>query len=431
MKLFLLAALTTFTTPAWATLNPELSRGDETISIQIPNRSNEICVIPKHFSLGKYKKKDRKQEQELCSFQVGVNLAACPKDNSTNPGVNFFLPPDGMTVEELTEKNCEVKDAKKEAKYKLSTSCSYSPALLGYYHMSRILGGVGNVPPSVIRTMDLERHILLGEKALTLLKEESIIYKTWSRLLSDLKQGPAYSKKDLLFTDKFDQSYGALSKNPKKESFYSEFFNKGEDRIAAFKERNALYKELKKSNLNVGRDWNPANVQRMVQLRDMADMILLDTILGQQDRFGNVHSLKSYFYIHEGNVDSEKNLEDVPEAARAKAIQVNEMLLKDNECGVAKEHRIKKADLLGGVAHMDSDTYRRLLELEKALGSADIKEFFVKEALFTEKDWSVVSKNIVEAAEQLKTACTAGKLKLDLNLDKHFSNTPDPMGCEL
>ena len=32
----------------------------------------------------------------------------------------------------------------------------------------------------------------------------------------------------------------------------------------------------------------------MVQLKDAGDFILLDTILGQQDRFGNIHSRNGF-----------------------------------------------------------------------------------------------------------------------------------------
>ncbi|MCP6167416.1 hypothetical protein NL404_27715, partial [Klebsiella pneumoniae] len=65
--------------------------------------------MPKHLETGDYKKGDEKHERELCEMNVGVNVAACAKENSTNPGVNFFIPPKGVSVESLAAKDCELK----------------------------------------------------------------------------------------------------------------------------------------------------------------------------------------------------------------------------------------------------------------------------------------------------------------------------------
>jgi hypothetical protein len=154
-----------------------------------------------------------------------------------------------------------------------------------------------NVPVAVVRTMDLDRHIAIGEKGLSTLERVSLIDQTWRSLLSKLRAGKSGSQADLLFTDNYDQSFGALSKNPKKEEFYKELFNGGTQRELAFKEKNLIYQALKNPSFQVKREWNTANVQAMLQLRDLSEMILLDTILSQQDRFGNVHYYNKYFYL--------------------------------------------------------------------------------------------------------------------------------------
>jgi len=46
----------------------------------------------------------------------------------------------------------------------------------------------------------------------------------------------------------------------------------------------------------VGRTFTVENVQRMVQLRDASDLIVIDTLMNQQDRFGNVHCQNTYYY---------------------------------------------------------------------------------------------------------------------------------------
>ena len=284
----IILALFLFSPPAQAALNIDMPRGENVVHFAIPGKADELCFIPKHPPGADYAKKDAKREAELCGYDVGNTIAACPKDNSTNPGVNFHAIPDGMTAEQVTAKECEVPNpenpkknlAKKEAKYKLSTSCSYTPAILGYYHFSRALGDIVNVPNAVVRTMDIDRHIALAKWGVKTTKPGDLINTTWKGLLSALERGSRSDKADLLFTERFDQSYGALSRNPRGEEVYKEFFNGGKDRVAAFKAKNPIYRALTASELKVGREFNQANVQAMVQLRDAADFILLDTILG-------------------------------------------------------------------------------------------------------------------------------------------------------
>ncbi|MFN8943342.1 MAG: hypothetical protein ACK5WZ_01805 [Pseudobdellovibrionaceae bacterium] len=454
MKLFPVLMIATFSVQSLATLTPSYPRGEEIISHEVGGgRAPEICIIPKKLPGAAYSKSDLENEKELCGFHIGVNAAACGKENSTNPGVNFFTPevpkntPANVIQQMVTQlqqsdctaKNAQGEEADKDAKYKLSTSCSYSPSLLAYYHMSRALGNIVNVPPAVLRTMDLGRHIAIGEKSLKDTEGKGLINDTWRSLMTQLRAGRNSNKKDLLFTDDFTQSYGALQKNPKKEERYQpEFFNGGTDRVAAFRDSNSIYRSLRTANLTVPRTFNKENVQKMVQLRDAADFILLDTILGQQDRFGNIHYIKKYFYTRTNaagqfDVKSEKKLEKIPEALRASAVEVKEMLLKDNDCGVAKENRIAAAGLLNNVAHMSPKTYKALLALERIIDQADVREQFITGYMFTQKDFETVSGNLKRAASMLKTKCLSGALKLDLSLDDHFSGQalPASQQCEI
>ena len=117
-------------------------------------------------------------------IDIRKNAAVCPKLNSTNPGLDIFAIPDGTTAQKFQDTNCKSPKGEKIAKYKLSTSCSYTPSLLGYYHVSRILGHVANVPPAVLRTYDLADHIVLGRKALTRAPASSLIHATWAALMA-------------------------------------------------------------------------------------------------------------------------------------------------------------------------------------------------------------------------------------------------------
>jgi hypothetical protein len=428
-----------------AALTTHLARGEKIIELPVPGRSAEICVIPKHFPGATYSDKDSRAEAMLCGIDEHTNAAVCPKTNSTNPGLDFYSLPEGSTPQQVEAAHCQTAGAKKIAKYKLSTSCSYTPSILGYYHLSRILGGAANVPPAVLRTFDRQNHTALGREALGETKSSSLIHMTWSALMAQLAAGANASKRDLLLTHDFTQSYGALSVNPSNEQFYKEFFNGGANNVGRainFRDKNPIVAMLARSadvSSSVGRSFTSENVQAMVQLRDAANLITLDTLMNQQDRFGNIHYIETYYYRDTAdlNADGSAKLKSSKkmtpeEAAKAGAVKVKELLLKDNDCGVAKQNIAKQAGLASRIAHMDPETYRGVLHLDAIADSADTKNFFFQELVFTPSDYAAVRKNLRDLAATLRQKCTQGRLKLDLDLQQHFSERAlTARSCEL
>jgi hypothetical protein len=420
-------------TIAYGALNAHLPRGENIVEIAVPGKNPEVCVVPKHFADAAYSSDDAGAEAKLCAIDENINTTVCPKTNSTNPGLDLYSLPQGFNPAQIATANCKTEGAKKIAKYKLSTSCSYTPSILGYYHLSRILGGIGDVPPAAIRTFDLQNHIALGRKALAETQSSSLIHQTWASLMAQLTAGAGASRRDLLLTDDFKQSYGALSVNPKKEEFYKEFFNGGANNLAKatnFRDKNPITALLARSgdiNALVPRDFNAANVQKMVQLQDAADMIVIDTLMNQQDRFGNIHYLEVYYYQdpNDLNADGSKKIKVSKEPPPGgSAVPVKKMLLKDNDCGVTKENAAKEAGLADRLGHLSPNTYKRLLKLDAVADAADTKDFFTKELLFTAADYTNVRKNLHDLATKLHQACSQGHLRPDLDLDEHFSNRP-------
>jgi hypothetical protein len=428
---------------AYAALAAHLARGEKIVELPVPGRNAEICIIPKHFPHATYSVDDLKAESQLCSINEHTNAAVCPKTNSTNPGLDLYSLPMGFTSQQVQAAHCKIAGATKIAKYKLSTSCSYTPSILGYYHLSRMLGGIGSVPPAVLRTVDRQNHVALGHAALSETASKSLIHQTWSALLAQLTAGAGASKRDLLLTDDFSQSYGALSVNPTAEQFYKEFFNGGSNnvaRAATFRDKNPIVTMLARNadvGTFVGRTFTVENVQTMVQLKDAADLIVIDILMNQQDRFGNIHYLETYYYRDTADlnpdgspkVKSSKILTPL-EAAKVSALQVKQMLLKDNDCGVAKQNIAMQAGLLNRVAHIDPITYRGILHLDAIADSTEMRAFFLQELVFTTNDYVNVRTNLKGLATSLHQKCSQGRLKLDLDLQRHFSDqATQPQSC--
>jgi hypothetical protein len=423
-----------------AALNTSAPRGEQIIKIPVANSSQaEICVIPKKYPNAIYSSKDVELEQELCGLNSSQPVALCPKLKSTNPAIEFFSIPQGMTASQVESKKCDTDESKKLAKYKGSISCSYTPSLLSYYHISRILGNIDQVPPVVIRTMNLKNHKALAEKAVAQVNPSfTLLKQIWSGYNAHLKAGASSSKKDALFTTDFTQSYGALQLNPRSEEKYSEMFfsAKGkETRAEAFRNRSPIYaliKDQRDLKTLVGSQFNQANVQKVLQMQNVADMIVLDHMLSQADRFGNMHFSNAYFYVaSEGGTLNvkRKNKMDAQEIASTGAVQVKHMMLKDNDCGVTKENMAQKAGLIKGVNHISPTTYARLVRLQYDVTQEETRNFFKAETLMTDTDYNLFKTNLNEVVNTLKDACKAGRLKLDLDLDIQFGNKPADRTC--
>jgi hypothetical protein len=420
---------------AYAGLSADPQRGAKAVELPVPGAKAEVCVVPKHFDGARYFANDIAVETRLCNIDVRTNAAVCPKLNSTNPGLDIYSLPQGGTPKQVEAAGCKAAGADKIAKYKLSSSCSYTPSILGYYHVSRMLGGIADVPPAVLRTFDLQNHVAIGRAALAQTASGSLIHQTWAGLMAQLTAGANGKRRDLLLTDDFAQSYGALSENPTDESFYKEFFNGGAGNVGRaqnFRDRNPVVGMLARNvdvGTLVGRNFTAENVQKMVQLKDAADLIVIDTLMNQQDRFGNIHSLTAYYYLDtkDLNQDGSPKLKSAgnmaaEEVARRGAVQIKKMLLKDNDCGVAKTNIAKQVGLADRIAHMDPQTYLLLLRLDAVADQAETKDFFTRETLFTANDYANVRKNLNELATKLHQACLQGRLKLDLDLQAHFSS---------
>lgn len=428
-----------------AALNVSTPRGEQTIKIPVSGAQAEICVIPKKYPNATYSDRDIKSEQELCGLGGAQPVALCPKMKSTNPAIEFHSLPAGMSASQVEAKRCEVDGAKKLAKYKGSISCSYTPSLLAYYHISRILGNVLQVPPVVVRTFDLKEHREIAAKAAVAVPaKDALLKQIWQGFSSHLKAGSSSSKKDDLFTSDFTQSYGALQQNPRDEEKYKEMFFAGKNRGEAFRQNSPIYALLiDKRDLKtlVGNQFTTANVQKVLQMQNVADMIVMDYMLSQQDRFGNVHFTNTYYYMDAsegGQKVKRTNKMDESEARAKGAVLVKHMMLKDNDCGVTKSNVVKdnfllknspKSDRSYVLSHISPSTYARLLRLNAEMAQETTRAYFKTETLLTDKDYNLIKSNLGEVVQTLQKACRDGILKLDLDLDAHFTGKPVNQSC--
>lgn len=460
----------------FAYMDLKTSRGEKILTFA----KNEICVIPRKFpnidpkkqGQSNYSAKDLENELELChmDFQAPTPMAKssvenyavgiCPKLHNTNPGLEIYEIGAGLTKQSQEAKICDMpsdlRDGTKLAKYKLSTSCSYTPSILAYYHVSRIMGDILKVPPVVLRTMDAEAYKAVPLKGKKTLSKGGVIAATWKAVINQLNNPASDKRAPYLFTSDYMQTFGGLIKNAKGEADWLEISNDaGGEQIARGKAfmQEQVYLDLINSNVAakfVGQEWTQDNVQRLRVMGDAADMLVMDYILRQEDRFNNiayklevtglVKDASGKLDIKSSDVKKADSTDELNAALKefttkygASAFAIRRMMLKDNDCGVAVEAGVartgiaEKLKMLESIRHMKKSTYDQLQRFHAYLSGASsgsyAKDFFMRETMMTDKDYTQFALNTKRLAEGTKALCNAGQLHLDLQLETHFSNS--------
>jgi hypothetical protein len=449
-RFWLLSIISVFTVESYALSLNQLEGSFQQL-YRSPQGLTEYCVIPKRWPRGYYREDDSEKENELCRYNFYSNVGICPKYNSTNPGILLLKPNDKYSKEAIDASNCDVDSmgVKTEAKFKQSISCSYTPSILAYYQMSRILGIAGRVPVAVIRTMDFDVHNGLTDKANRYLRgSREVIAQTWANYAKVHRRPRDYPT---LVDNSLTQLYGALADNIKNEEKYTEVSGKGsyDSRYQRFLKQPPFLKVSSSQSVEsmVGSREFTRVAQTVTQMKDVSDMVVLDTLLGQQDRIGNIH-YKAYWYWlgPQGTGRIERTKSDAkiengkwvipPEESRAMAGKtaslVKEMLLRDNDCGVVKTNMMRKISALEKVRHVSYLTYRELLVFERGLALSSTRDYFLREMLFTLADYKTLQANAKKAREILHGNCRAGRLRFDVDLQSYIpGGTVSPRSCEV
>ena len=228
-----------------------------------------------------------------------------------------------------------------------------------------------------------------------------------------------------LYTKDGKQLYGVLQANPTGEQSYPHLSDlAGAAAFAASSEfaKVTSSSPLKLNYKDAAGKLNQDAVQQIVQIRDLSDMVLIDYIMSQADRFsGNMHSEKVYLWIENGVLKSDSKKSDPAKAAEqlkqipADAVLVNRMIMKDNDAGLISGNSAKTNHLLEKISHMDSKTYDRLLDLQKELQKPEVAQWYQTELLFTSADFNTM-KNNVDQAVAILSGRKGNGLFLDANV---------------
>ena len=373
---------------AGGSFDPGASRGMSTVKFAVPGKSTrEICIVPKHLAFADYRKSDAKREQDLCKYNFyepsGTTdssgaVVVCPKTSSTSAGVLLYSIPEGQTKSALqTASKCVAieagnrpKGVKQIAKFKQTDddrTCTSTSSILGYYHVSRALGDIAQVAPAVIRTMDFDQHDKVVRQALSISKvtRNRNLRKSWSNFTgyrSGSSKNPAS-----LFTIDNTQIFGALIAKDHGTAAYREWVTSsgsGQTNIAAVSAYRDVTNSRPAEKIIGSRNFTQATAQRLLAMRDMSEMLLIDTLMQQNDRTsgGNIDFSTEVVYRDGGSYKTGQSAKNVPSGAPQ--FTVKRLHLVDNDCGLIEgQGKIVKEGYLSRINHMHPKTYLGLMQL--------------------------------------------------------------------
>ena len=435
--------------PYEGSLDRSAARGVQTITYPVPTGGpNEICVIPQHLHSANYRGKDGEKdiadEKRLASYdfyKMGNTpddgaVATCPKSKSTSAAVELIEIPKGNSKPpQETASYCSAleKSGKTLAKFKQTDNVfttTSTAAVLGYYHLSRVLGDICEIKPAVLRTMDIEQHKQIVKLAADM-GIHGTVRKSWDLFNKYYTNPRTSSVAQTLFTSDFTQIYGALIENTLGEENYEEWLNAGTNLSTTQAFRHMADARPIKVILG-STQFSQQNVQTLVGMRDMSEMILIDYLMAQSDRLtgGNISDYEFIYFLDGGHVKGVKAHKGDEVPANVSQTTIKKLTIKDNDAGLLNENVFEQKGYISQISHMHPDTYNRLIAFaQKWKEDPTMKDFFHKECTFSISQLARFEKYLVTAADTLQTRHTNGKLLLDLDLDDYFSgpsNSPTP-----
>lgn len=459
-----------------------VARGDDSVTgiettFTSPNGVTERCVRIAPMPGAAYSKDDLKAEASLCAIDLyDPAVAVCPKTWSTSPGMVVYDIKSGPYQGDrrgFEQRACpEGKEAKDLsagdlAKFKPTmnakgTSGTFSASPLLYYHLSRYLGTDIGVPPAVWRSMDRKMHlseVARPGQALSGHSHSSGMNRAgWSKLVEADQDPAAYSPTDELYTTDRSALYGVMLLS--KGSRYNSEFNGtrasgwGEGQNYDFQATapflalrvqkplaqaaaEGLAEALKDPQIkrDMAKDTDPRQI--VFWMRDLTEIVLLDFILSQQDRVGNIDYVERWYWAENGATSSRKAVPHGQETdpLPAGAVRLKRTHLNDNDAGGRVEYAnfAKSTGMLDDIFHYPAPLYRRLLALEADFAVEGPLHAYLRSSFgLTDRQFAQLVKNTNLAAATLRSQCEAGAIMFDLDPESFFlfgNVTPETVDC--
>ncbi len=435
----------------------------------------ERCVRITPMPGAVFSKHDREEEAAYCALDL-ARSALCPKLWSTSPGTIVFTlegDPSPTDIADWEQQHCDdghhSKDYAKDkpATWKVSvngqkTSATYAPASWVYYHYSRYFRTHAYVPVAVYRSLSLaDHHERVVEPALSLVKgrHARMLSEGWAymeALESGALGGTAAAE---ALTDEGRQVFGVLIDNKgdrygpevngTRESGWGSGQNEDFQQTApylALRNPAALPEAVPAAVRDARRNPKMAAAldadipveQVYSWMQAVMEIVVLDYVLGQQDRIGNIDGRWRWYWIEDGELQdhSADSAERPASLAGKSAWRLRQTAINDNDAGVRRGYAdfAQRTGMLEDLSHFDPALYRRLGALAADLEARGDAWTWLREAAgLGEREAEGIAGRARSAFDLLQGQCEAGTLKLDFDLVSLLSGQggPEAASCAI
>jgi hypothetical protein len=395
---------------------------------------------------------DAAAEQAFCAVDVNSeSVAVCPKTWSTSPGAPVYSL--SGTEWEVNAAGFEAEfcgaggHARDRAHSELAifknslngrkTSGTFAPAALLYYHFSRLLETQVQVPVAVPVEFPVSAYrarVVKPGLAYSDSGRLGMMHEGWLEMDRALSDPAAYSHRQELFTADGQWLWGVFlleegrrygpEVNGTRASGWGDGQNRDFQQTAPFLAlradlplAQAIAAGIDRARQDEGMagalsaETSPQQVARW--MRDITEIVILDYMLRQQDRIGNVDYVWRWHWLEDGEL---RLAEDQP--ADENALRLRLSVLNDNDAGVRASYAnyAARTDMLADWHHMDADLYRRLQALATDFqGSGPVAQAVRRNYRISSREADGIIQRGIELAARLRQRCEAGALRFDLS----------------
>lgn len=399
------------------------------------------------------------ESTKLCDIDfTSTSVAICPKTWSTSPAALIYDLRDTAWAGKSGDFEAQVcprgRKARDEAAAELAvfkhsmngrdTSATYAPSSLLYADLARWLGLRIHIPVAALqefpRQWYLERVAQHGQ-ALTADKSSvRMLHAAWQATVNTLSEpddstmanemlsgdGESLWGVNLLFTGK---RYGP-EVNGTRASGWGKGQNRDFQQTAPFlllrneqplSEATRLAIKEARTNSEMAKALPEDVTEQQVQwwASEVIEIVLLDYLLGQQDRIGNIDYQWRWFWIQDQKVASRpaKTTQAPADLATYNPIRLRATWLNDNDAGVRTSYAnfSRLTEMLKGLRRFDPALYTRVRLLAKDFSAqGPVYQAISHNYRIRSKELEKIATRLAEIDTKLSTACNAGELRWDL-----------------
>ena len=319
------------------------------------------------------------------------------------------------------------------------TSGTYAPAILLYDHLSRWLNATVQVPATAELRFNSDWYSArVVEPGLALASQHAsrkMLLAAWQHLATALANPGSRDGREFML-DEGDTLWGAAllftgrrygpEINGTRASGWGSgqnydfqhtapFFALRSDKDLAGAIKEGIYSARTDPKMAQALPADASPVQVGWWMLELLDIVVLDFLLGQQDRIGNIDYQWRWLWLEDDEPRSEPATSDTPPVDGA--VRLRTTWLNDNDAGIRRAYAnyARKTGMITGLRHFNPDLYKRLKALAADMeAQGPMYRAMAGNYHLTSSELASIATRVAELDQTITADCKAGKYRFDL-----------------